>query len=141
MQALLRSTTHAKVPYEALRVVFERGVLESLLLVCNEQRQKSEGKITAEIRPSAVVDRQHLVNVCHRTDQLEENKEAEVMWMKEKLRLYTVSLTCRSETVPGLAIVVTRHRPNRRPRFFDAVSSRFLISRTKYIFVRLFVRP
>ena len=36
---------------------------------------------------------------------------------------------------------VTRHRPNRRPRFFDVVSSRRLISRTKGYFVRLFVRP
>jgi hypothetical protein len=36
---------------------------------------------------------------------------------------------------------VTRHRPNRRPRFFDVVSSRHLTSRTKYLFVRLFVRP
>ena len=35
---------------------------------------------------------------------------------------------------------VTQHRPNRRPRFFDVVSSRRMTSRTKRYFVRLFVR-
>ena len=58
------------------------------------------------------------------------------------------TLACSRKRLPSLIKTrvgnrpsVTRHRPNRRPRFFDVVSSRHLTSRTKRYFVRLFVRP
>ena len=76
------------------------------------------------------------------------NKEAETITeMNHKITRTGTKMNPRTEMNPSIYTrignhpSITRHRPNRRPRFFDVVSSRHLTSRTKRYFVRLFVRP